>query len=91
MLLSIDQKKIDEQLANAQLGYTVSSVSWSAPESDTVKMPELNVGTTIFTMPPALEESRNRLLMLRDKIVIKGKPPMTPEELEHLVDETRGR
>ncbi len=91
MLLSIDQTKIDALLAKAQPGYAIEAVLWSAPASNTVAIPELNAGSAIFVMLPSLEESRNKLLMLRDKIATKSKSPMTPEELERLVDETRGR
>jgi hypothetical protein len=85
MLLSIDQNKIAEQLAKEQPLYVVTpcnlempSISYEAPSSD--------VQSVVTAMPPELERARDRLQALRQSL-----KPMSDEDLERKIDQTRGR
>lgn len=93
MLLSIDPRKIDEQVANSPPPYVVFAYNLESP----IVPPHGEIATThvISTasgMPPDVERYRDRVLSLRQHIIDRGeRPASSPEELEHIIDETRGR
>jgi hypothetical protein len=93
MLLSIDQRKIDEQLANYPLRYVVSPCSLEpAPVPPQTEVPAMRVTGTVSGTPPEVERYRDRVLSLRQQIIDRGeRPASSPEELERMIDETRGR
>ena len=89
MLLSIDPEKIRKQLATPAI-YTITSGNLETQpisyEPETVK-----VYTTTTAMPVDMERARERLLLLRQRLIASGVKPLSEEELERTIDETRGR
>jgi hypothetical protein len=91
MSLSIVQKKIDEQLAaNLPLAYTITSLNMEGPK--VVYEPvAVEVHSVTTSLSPEAERSRTRLITLREQLLASGTKPLSPEELEREIDETRGR
>jgi len=93
MLLSINQRKIEEQLANSPPMYVVSPCNWEGvvvPAQN--EIPTTNVTSAVSDMSPELERYRDRVLSLRQRIIERGEhPASSTEELERILDETRGR
>lgn len=92
MLLSINPKKVEEQLRDNTLPYVVSPCNWEG-EKVGPQLPVSNSTTDlVFDFSPEAERYRNRVLLIRRTIAEKGgQMASSPEELEHLLDETRGR
>lgn len=94
MLLSISQKKIDELLASNPPLYTVTPSSLEDVDVSAInfEIPSANVYSTVTEMSPEAERYRDRVLSLRQHIIDRGEnPASSPEELERIIDETRGR
>jgi hypothetical protein len=92
MLLSINQKKVDDQLAKSVPTYVVSPCNWESQQDPITDMPTANISGTVSGMPPELELFRDRVFSLRQRIIDRGEhPASSPEELEHLIDDLRGR
>jgi hypothetical protein len=93
MLLSINQRKIDEQLAISSAMYVISpcnlEIATPPPEPE---IPAMRITSTMSGTPPEVERYRDRVLSLRQQIVDRGeRPASSPEELERIIDEARGR
>jgi hypothetical protein len=94
MLLSINQKKIDEQLANYPPLYVVSpcTLEIAAAPAPQFEFPEMRVNGTASGISPEVERYRDRVLLLRRQLIDRGeRPAASPDELERIIDETRGR
>lgn len=90
MLLSIDQKKIDAQLAETSPAYTATPCK---PETLTMRyeLPTVEVHSAVTAMPADFERARTRLLSLRHSLIKRGVDPLSADDLERKIDETRGR
>jgi hypothetical protein len=92
VLLVIDQKKVEEELAATERSYTVTS---SNLDADIVRPYAEPAGTQVYSTVEALpadsERSRARLLALRQRIIDSGVQPLSPDDLDRCIDETRGR
>lgn len=93
MLLSINQSKINEQLAKSPPAYVVSPCNLEIvtvpPQAE---IPTTHVSGTLSGVSPEVERYRDRVLSLRQQLIDKGeRPASSPEELERIIDETRGR
>lgn len=93
MLLSINQSKVNEQLAKNPPVYVVSPCNLEiATVPPQAEIPATHVTSTVSGIPPEVERYRDRVLSLRQHIIDKGeRPASSPEELERIIDETRGR
>lgn len=93
MSLSIDQNKINEQLAKNPPAYVVSPCNLeSAPVPPQADIPATHVTSTVSGLPPEVERYRDRVLSLRQHLIDKGeRPASSPDELERIINETRGR
>jgi hypothetical protein len=90
MLLSIDPEKVREQLATPP-AYTVT---WSSKlETPPIHYDpvSVNIYSTTTAMPIDMERARARLLSLRQSLIESGVKPLSTENLEREIDETRGR
>ena len=90
MSFSIDQKKIDAELAKTPPAYTVTPCNLEIP-SVSYELPTVNVNSAVTAMPPGLERARERFLILRQRIIDRGSSPLSNDELDREIDETRGR
>ena len=90
MLLLIDQNKIDAQLAETQPTYTVTPVNLETP-TIRYELPAVDVNSAVTAMPADLECVRARLLSLRQTLIERGVEPLSADDLERKIDETRGR
>jgi hypothetical protein len=94
MLLSIDQKKIDELLVNNPPLYTVTPSTLETVDVSALnyEIPSGSVYSTVTEMSPEAERYRDRVLSLRQHIIDRGEhPASSTEELERIIDEMRGR
>jgi hypothetical protein len=91
MLLSIDSEKVKEQLAKTSPAYIVTPSNLEPPIEMTYELPSAEVHGTLSGMPPDLERAHERLWALRNRIIHSGRKPLSPQELEREIDETRGR
>jgi hypothetical protein len=92
MLLTIDEAKVKEFLANVgEPPYVVKASNLVAVESIPVPIPALMVGGTIFEMPRSDAEGRDYVMSVRRKIEASGVPLKSPDELNRELDEMRGR
>ncbi len=90
MLLSIDPKKIKEQLAKHPPTYVVTPYNLE----DVIirrELPTADVNSMTPVVSPDLERARERILKLRKHLIDTGLPPLSPDELEEKIDETKGR
>lgn len=89
MLLLIDPKKIEEALRKTPPSYVISpcNVEIAVPRYEN---PAVYVGSTVTTMSPELERSRERVLSLRQHLIDSGRQPLSPDALEREINETRG-
>ena len=90
MLLSIDQNKIVEQLAKSPPAYTVTPNNLE-PASVGYEPPTAEVHSTATLVSPDVERARRLLLTLRERVIENGRKPLSADELEREIDETRGR
>jgi len=90
MLLSIDQNKIAAQLAQEHPAYTVTICKIEIPDLR-YELPTVDVNTAVTAMPPDLERARERLLLLRQRIIDRGLSPLSNDELDREIGDTRGR
>jgi hypothetical protein len=91
MSLSINQSKIDEQLRNPpESAYVVFPCNLDTPPISVPDTPPSVSGTV--DVSSELDQYRDRVLSLRQRIIARGeRPANSPEELERIIDETRGR
>jgi hypothetical protein len=89
MLLSIDPEKIKEQLT-MPVAYTVPSGNL---ETQPVHYEPVSVRvySTTTELPVDMQRARDRLLLLRQRLIENGVKPLSGEELERSINETRGR
>ena len=89
MFLSIDPEKVKEQLATPA-AYTITSGNL---ETQPVQYEPVSVQvySTTTAMPVDMERARERLLLLRQRLIASGVKPLSEVELERTIDETRGR
>ncbi len=85
MSLSIDQKKINEQLESTKTQYIVTSGNLE-PEDIRYEIPSISVGSTTTVIPPDLMRARERLQALRKNLKL-----IAPFDLDREIDEIRGR
>ena len=90
MLLSIDPKKIEDQLAKNPPVYVVTPYNLGFVEIHH-ELPTTDVYSMTPVMPPDLERARERILNLRQHLIDTGSLPLSPDDLEQKIDETRGR
>jgi hypothetical protein len=87
LLLTINPDKV-RQAMNSGGGFMVMAEHLEpkppGPES-------AQVHGTITAMPASLERARERLLALRQNLIASGVRPLSADELEREIDETRGR
>lgn len=90
MSLSINQNKINEQLAKNHPGYVVFPCNL---EVEQISFPDSSsIVASTEDVSRDWGKYRDRVLFLRQRLVEKGKQPAnSPEELERIIDETRGR
>jgi hypothetical protein len=93
MLLSIDQSKINEQLAEHKPHYVVSPCNFEmAWEVGPIEIPTAQITSTENYILPEAERYRERVLALRRSLVERGESPATSSDsLEKIIDEYRGR
>ena len=91
MLLAIDQNKLDEQLAITIPAYTVTPCNLIVETAVPVEHLTTNVYSTVAGLPADVERSRARLLALRQRIIESGVKPLSADDLDRYIDETRGR
>jgi len=89
MLLSIDAVKVTEQLERKPF-YTVT---WTSNlETQIAKTDEpvsAHIYSTVTEMPVDMERARARLLSLRRSLIAKGVQPLSREEFERSISDTR--
>ena len=90
MLLSIDPTRVAQQLAKTTPAYIVVPFNLDAG-SIAYDPPTADVYSTATGMPPDVERARARLLALRRRLIESGASPLSSEDLERHMDETRGR
>lgn len=94
MSLQIDENEVRNQLQNNPLLYVVSPCNWPGQDVGTQEPPSSSHATTNFVFDLSADAERyvNRVLAVRRTIVEKGATiASSPEELERIVDNTRGR
>ena len=93
MLLSIDQTKLDEVIANSKLSYTVSPCNLEMPGSgpDAIEAPTAQIAGTEDFITPEFERYRNRVLSLRRGIIEREGTALSSDDLERVLDGYRGR
>jgi hypothetical protein len=91
MLLSINEKKIEEELKNTPLGYAVSAAYYEPPIDRHIELPSSEAYSAVNTLPPDIEAARERMMALRRKIIERGGQVASGEALARIIDETRGR
>ncbi len=92
MLLSINPKKVQKELANSRPSYLVSPCNFESAQNPVLESPSIQGASTLVGISPELEQFRDRVQRLRQHIVDRGEPlASSPEELEHVIDEMRGR
>ena len=90
MLLLIDTNKIAEQLKHVQTSYVVTPCDIEI-QSVNYAIPTVEVNGMAITMPPELERARARLMSLRQSLIARGIEPLSADDLDRKIDETRGR
>src|SRR6266849_10288077 len=90
MLLSIDENKVKDELARATPLYSVAALNIEIKIGE-FPIPMVNASSAVMTLPPDLEKSTQRLIELRQRLIASGSKPLSADELERLIDETRGR
>jgi hypothetical protein len=91
MLLSIDNKKIEEELKSAPPSYVVSAAYWEPETAATVEIPPADAQSAINVIPPDVEAARERLMTLRQRAIDSGMRLVAFDGLKAIIDETRGR
>jgi hypothetical protein len=82
MLLAIDQKKVDEQLAAITLGYVVNAFNVETAVMAPPESPSTDVYSTVAGLPPDVERVRARLFALRQRVIDSGVKPLSADELD---------
>ncbi len=90
LLLLIDEDKVREQSERVTVSYVVSPHNVEGPEM-AYEVPTTHLASLAMTLPPDVEKARERLLALRQRLIDAGNRPLSPEELEEVIAETRGR
>jgi len=90
MLLWIDEKKVEEELKKPRQNYAVSAVNCEPGTIPLLETPTSHAYSAVNLVPPDMEAARERLLALRQKIMERG-GLVSGENLDRLIDETRGR
>ena len=90
MLLLIDEKKIKEQLSQTFPSYSVSAFNLEIP-IEGYPIPTVDVFNAVIVPSPESEKARDRLMRLRESLFKSGNKALSREELERVIDETRGR
>jgi hypothetical protein len=90
MLLSIDPKKIEDQLAAFPPAYIVAACNID-PEKILRDLPTADVYSMTPALPPDSERARERVLNLRQLLIDGGSRPLSPDDLDLKIDEIRGR
>lgn len=91
MSLRIDLTKVQEQLARAVGSRNVFTPQSICPEQPNLALPTAEIFSTLSGMPPHLEQAHQRLLGLRQRIIEAGFEPLSAADLNHEIDEIRGR
>ena len=91
MLLSINTKKIEEELKTSSKGYAVSVAFYEPETQKSVDFPTAEAYSAVNILPPDVEAARERLMALRQKIVEREGGLASGEALDQIIDETRGR
>jgi hypothetical protein len=90
MLLSIDDAKVKAEVAREQPSYRVTALNLELP-MEGYSAPAITTVTAVMTMPPDLQKANELLMELRQRLIQKGEKLLSPDELEQLINETRGR
>lgn len=90
MLLSIDESKVQAEIARAEPAYRVTAVNLILPESK-YPIPSITPVTAVMTVPLDLQKASELLLEARRRLIEKGDRFLSPEELEREIDDIRGR
>ncbi len=88
--LSIDPKKVEKLLAEHPPRYIITPFNLEPVEIHH-DLPTADVYTMTPVIPPDLERARERVLSLRQHLIDMGETPLSPDDLEQKIDETRGR
>lgn len=91
MLLSINTKKIEEELKNSPQGYAVAVAFYEPETQKYVEIPTAEAYSATNMLPPDFEAARERLMALRRKIIERSGEMASGEALTRIIDETRGR
>jgi len=90
MLLLIDEKKIQDELARTTPTYAVVASNLEIPIAG-YPPPVVSVSSAVMTLSPDMEKARQRVMERRQRLIESGSKPLSAEELERVIDETRGR
>lgn len=92
MLLAIDEAKVKESLAMADMpSYVVTASHLGITQLPPVPPPPSSIGGTMFGMPRVSPGTREYVMSLRRKIEESGVPLKTADELDKEVGDMRGR
>ena len=91
MLLSINNQKIKAILKKNPPTYTVAPCNLEIPDFPHHDAPSVEIHGTISVIPPDFEKARERVLALRKRIIDSGNHLLSPDEMEHEINEARGR
>ena len=91
MVLTIDQNKVDEQLANTVAAYTVTLRNLNVSAVPPAEPPPTQVYGTVAGFPADFERARARLVALRQRVIQGGAPMLSGDDLDRYIEETLGR
>lgn len=91
MLLTIDLGKVQAELAKTMTSYVVAPSTLEIAVEHGSQPSGVGVVSTVVSMPLDTERARTRLLTLRQRLVERGNAPLSDDELDRHIAETRGR
>lgn len=94
MSLLINPEKIEEQLRDNPLHYAVDPCNWPPAERPAEQQISSSYATTdlVFRLSEEAERYRDNVLSIRSGIIASGgNVAASADELQNLIDETRGR
>ena len=90
MLLSIDKNKVRTELRKSRPSYSVTARNLEI-KTEGYPAPSIEASSAAVVLSPEAEKAVSRLKELRQRLIDSGKKPLSANELEVLIDETRGR
>jgi len=89
-LLVIDSNRLRQEIAQLPTSHNVWPQSFEAEGPEYMEL-TTDVSGTVFALPQDLKEAQNRLLALRQRLISEGNKPVSGDDLDQIIAESRGR